>query len=84
MTVIESAQPIRRYGPPSSVVRTSGDPCTGQECAALTIALHRGEIEIIEQGRWGPYNVILRWAYPERKPSYLLAELRDAAPADSS
>jgi hypothetical protein len=50
----------------------------------LTLALHRGEVEVIEQGRWGTYNVILRWTSPERKPRYLLAELHDAAPADAS
>jgi hypothetical protein len=58
------------------------EPCTEQDCAALTHALYRGEIEIIEQGRLVPYNVILRWTSPERKPRYLLAELRDVVPAD--
>jgi hypothetical protein len=84
MRVISGAQPIRRYGPPSYVVWTAGETCTEQDCAALTIALHRGEVEVIEHGRWGPDNVILRWTYPERTPWYLLAELRDAAPADPS
>jgi hypothetical protein len=35
-------------------------------------------VEAIERGRWGPYNVILKWTYPDRKPWYFLAELADA------
>jgi len=84
MRVVRGAQPIRSYGPPSYVVWTSGEPCSEAECAALTLALHLGEVEVIEQGRWGAYNVILRWTSPARKPWYLLAELRNAAPADAS
>ena len=82
MGVIGGAQRIRPYGPPSYVVWTSGEPCTEQECVVLTNALHRGEIDVIERGHWGPYNVILRWTNPGREPWYLLAELRDAAGAD--
>jgi hypothetical protein len=58
-----------------------------EKASVSTVAfapLHRGEVEVIEHGRWGPDNVILRWTYPERTPWYLLAELRDAAPADPS
>lgn len=75
--VIKGAQPLRRYGPPSWVVWTSGEPCREEDCAALTIALNQGEVELIEQGHWGPYNVILSWAHPGHKPSFFLAELRD-------
>jgi hypothetical protein len=78
MRVITGAQPIRRYGPPSWVVWTSGEPCSDEDCAALTLAFHRGVVEAIERGRWGPYNVILKWTYPDRKPWYFLAELADA------
>jgi hypothetical protein len=82
MTVIESAQPIRRYGPPSSVVWTSGEPCVEEDCAALTLALCQGEVEVIEHGRWGTYNVILRWSRLEPKPRYFLAELQEVARAE--
>jgi hypothetical protein len=82
--IIRGAQPIRTYGPPSYVVWTSGEPCTQEECAALTIALNQGEVELIEQGRWAPYNAILRWTYPERQPRYFLAELHDATPAETT
>jgi hypothetical protein len=54
MTVIDGVQPIRRYGPPSYLVWTSGEPCTEQACAALTIALQRGEIDVIEQDVGAP------------------------------
>jgi hypothetical protein len=59
------------------MVWTSGEPCTGDHCAALTLALRRGEIQIIEHGRWGPYEVIVRWTHPEVTPLYFLAELGD-------
>jgi len=84
MRLIKNAQPIRRYGPPSSVVWTSGEPCTEQDCRALTIALHEGQAEVIEHGRWGPYNVILRWSCLERKAWYFIAELHEAPRADPS
>jgi hypothetical protein len=78
MRVIKAAQPIRRYGPPSWMVWTVGEPCTDQDCAVLTFALQRGEIELVEQGRWGSYTVILRWTDPERTSRFFLAELGDA------
>jgi hypothetical protein len=77
MPGLSAAQPIRRYGPPSWMVWTSGEPYTEADCAILTLARARGEVEIIERGRWGPYNVILCWTSREHQPMFFLAELGD-------
>jgi hypothetical protein len=43
----------------------------------LTVGLARGEVDVVEHGRWGPYNVILCWTTPERRRQFFLAELGD-------
>jgi hypothetical protein len=84
MNVIKGAQPIRPYGPPISLVWTRGEPCTEQDCAVLTTAVRSGDAETIEHGRWGPYDVILRWNHPDGEPLYFLADVQEAASADAS
>ena len=83
MQIVAGAQPIHAYGPPTGLVWTTGEPCTESDCLALMGALSRGEIEIIERGRWGSYNVILRWSATDGDARYVLAELHDT-PADPS
>jgi hypothetical protein len=78
MWIVTAAQPIRRYGPPSWIVWTSGEPCSSEACVALTAGLARGEVKVVERGRWGPYNVIACWRIPARPPWFFLAELDDA------
>jgi hypothetical protein len=34
-------------------------------------------VEVVERGRWGPYNVIVCWTIPARPPWFFLAELDD-------
>ena len=77
MRIIRGAQPIRSYGPPSWMVWTAGDPFGDEECAALNRALEHGEVEVVERGRWGRYNVIVCWRNPEHPPLFCLAELGD-------
>jgi hypothetical protein len=78
MPVIKAAQPIRRYGPPSWVVWTTGEPCTEEDCVALSVAVEQGEVELVERGQWGPYHAILCWRHPNRRPSFFLVEFGDA------
>jgi hypothetical protein len=75
MEIVKGAQPLRRYGPPSWIVWTSGDPCSDELCAALSAGLARGEVDIVEHGRWGPYKVIVCWTIPEHQPQFFLAAL---------
>ena len=84
MLSVEGAQPIRRYEPPISIVWTRGEPCTEADCVLLTAALARGEAHLVEYGRWGPYNAILRWSHAEEEPLYFLADVRGAAAADAT
>jgi hypothetical protein len=79
MRIVRRAQPIRTYEPPISIVWTRGEPCTDRDCAVLTTALRSGDADIIEHGRWGPYNAILRWSHPEEKRLYFVADVREAA-----
>jgi hypothetical protein len=81
---IEGAQPIRRYEPPISIVWTQGEPCTDADCVLLTAVLGRGEADIIERGRWGPYNAIVRWRHAQERPLYFLVEFGDAVPDSPS
>ena len=82
MRSVEAAQPIRPYAPPISMVWTQGEPCTETDCTVLTVALRRGDADIIELGRWGPYNAILRWSHAEEKSAYFLADVQETAKAD--
>ena len=78
---VQSAEPIRPYGPPAYLVWTAGQPCSTLECRQLTTALQSGEIDIVELGRWGPYNAIGQWHRGPQQISYLL-ELRHNASQD--
>ncbi len=80
MTTVTRAQPIRPYGPPTSMVWTVGEPATEQDCAVLTTALRCGDAEIVERGHWGPYSAILRWSRPNEKPCSFLIDVQEAAP----
>jgi hypothetical protein len=84
MRSVEAAQQIRTYEPPISIVWTQGEPCTEADCTVLTAALRRGDAEIMELGRWGRYNAILRWSDPEAEPRYFLADVRDTAAANAT
>jgi hypothetical protein len=72
---IVAAQPIRPYTSPMSVVWTRGEPCTEVQCHLLTTALADGTAKVIESGRWGQYNAILRWSPNENMSLYFLGEL---------
>jgi len=72
---VQAAQPIRPYEPPISIVWTRGDPASDADCLLLTAALASGHADIIEHGRWGRYNVILRWSHADEKPLYFLADV---------
>ena len=84
MVSVEGAQPIRPYEPPVSIVWTRGEPCTGADCVLLTAALASGDAAIIEFGRWGRYNVVLRWSSANEVAFYFLADVRDAEPTDAA
>jgi hypothetical protein len=84
MGSIEAAQPIRAYEPPISIVWTRGEPCNEADCLLLTAALRHGDVDIIEHGRWGPYNAILRWSQADGKALYFLTALRGCAPTDAT
>jgi hypothetical protein len=78
MGTVQAAQPIRTYEPPISIVWTRGEPSSDADCRLLTAALTSGHADIIEHGRWGRYNVILRWSQAEEKPRYFLADVVEA------
>jgi hypothetical protein len=75
---VQAAQPIRSYEPPISIVWTRGEPSSDADCLLLTAALASGHADIIEHGRWGRYNVILRWRHADERPLYFLADVVDA------
>ena len=60
------------------MVWTSGEPGTPEECAVLTSELQSGRVEVIEEGRWGPYHTIVKWTDAEDEPRYFLVELVEA------
>jgi len=82
MRIVEAAPPVRPYEPPISIVWTQGEPSTEADCILLTAALRSGDADIIELGRWGPYNAILRWSHAEEKSAYFLADVQETAKAD--
>ncbi len=84
MLSVEGAQPIRAYEPPISIVWTRGEPCTEADCVLLTAALTSGDADIIEYGRWGVYNLILRWSHANESALYFLADVRDSEPTDAA
>jgi hypothetical protein len=84
MLSVEGAQPIRPYEPPISIVWTRGEPCTDADCVLLTAALASGDARMIERGRWGPYDVILRWSHADEDLRYFLAAVRDGEPLDAT
>jgi hypothetical protein len=79
MTTVTRAQPIRPYGPPTSMVWTRGEPALEQDCVVLTAALRCADAEIVERGHWGPYNAIVRWIRPNEKPRFFLVDVQEAA-----
>jgi hypothetical protein len=78
MGTVQAAQPIRSYEPPISIVWTRGEPSSHRDCLLLTAALASDHADIIEHGRWGRYNVILRLSQAEEKTRYFLADVVDA------
>jgi hypothetical protein len=80
--VIRNAEAIRPYGPPSYLVWSTGQVCTGLECAELTTALRTGAAWIAEFGRWGLYNAIVQWPNASKRQSYLV-ELEAASIPES-
>jgi hypothetical protein len=78
MGTFQAAQPIRTYEPPISIVWTRGEPSSDADCLLLTAALASGKAHIIEHGRWGRYNVILRLSHADEKSLYFLANVADA------
>jgi hypothetical protein len=78
MSTVRAAQPIRSYDPPISIVWTRGEPSSDADCLLLTAALGSGHADIIEHGRWGRYNMILRLSHTEEKPLYFLADVVEA------
>jgi hypothetical protein len=84
MKIIRGAQPIRPYDPPTSIVRTRSEPCADQDCVVLTAALATGPANIIEHGRWGSYNAILRWRHTDTASLYFLTDVRDTAEPDTA
>jgi len=57
------------------LVWTSGEPCAPEECALLTSDLQSGQVEVVEDGRWGPYDTIVKWMDSDGAPRYFLVEL---------
>ena len=84
MLSVDGAQPIRPYEPPISIVWTQGEPSTDADCALLTAALAGGDADLIEYGRWGPYNVILRVGPAAQNARYFLADVRRIEPTDAA
>jgi hypothetical protein len=84
MLSVDGAQPIRPYEPPVSIVWTQGEPSTNADCALLTAALASGDADLIEYGRWGPYNVILRVGRTAQTARYFLANVRNVEPTDAA
>jgi hypothetical protein len=84
MLRVESAQPIRPYVPPISMVWTRGDPSDAATCSLLAAALAGGDAQVVEHGHWGPYNVILRLGRAGENERYFLAELREAGPGNAA
>ena len=85
MLSVEGAQPIRQYEPPISiVVWTRGDPCSDADCVLRTAALASGPAHSIEYGRWGIYNLILRFRDDAGKARYFLADGRYSEPTDAA
>ena len=84
MISVEGAQPIRPYEPPISIVWTQGEACTADDCLLLAAALRGGDADIIELGRWGPYNAILRVDRASQNARYFLAEMREVEPTDEA
>jgi hypothetical protein len=84
MLSVEGAQPIRPSEPPISIVWTQGEPSTDAACALLAAALAGGDADLIEYGRWGPYNVILRVGRAAQNAHYFLADVRNIEPTDAA
>ena len=84
MISVEGAQPIRPYKPPISIVWTQGEPSTEADCVLLTAALANGDADMIEYGRWGVYNVILRLGDAAANARYFLADVREVEPTDAA
>jgi hypothetical protein len=83
MWSVSGAQAIRPYDAPISIVWTQGEPCDEAYCALLTAALACGDADIIEHGRWGPYNAILCWPHPDARAAYFLVEAYDTQSDDA-
>ena len=81
---IGGAQPIHPYEPPISIVWTEGEPSTAADCVLLTAALANGDAAIVEYGRWGVYNVILRVGRDVRNARYFLADVHNVEPTDAA
>ena len=84
MLSVHGAQPIRPYEPPISIVWTQGEPCTEADCVLLTAALTNGDADILEWGRWGVYNAIVRLGDAAQNWRYCLADLRNIEPTDAA
>ena len=78
MGTVHAAQPIRSYEPPHPDGVDQGEPSSGADCLLLAAALASGHADIIEHGRWGRYNVIVRLRHAEEKSLYFLADVGDA------
>jgi hypothetical protein len=70
--------------PPISIVWTQGEPSTDADCVLLTAALANGDAAIIEYGRWGVYNAILRVGRATRNARYFLADVHNVEPTDAA
>jgi hypothetical protein len=66
------------------MVWTRGEPADSETCVLLTAALAGGDADLIEFGRWGPYNVILRVGRTTENTRYFLAEVREQSPEDAA
>jgi hypothetical protein len=82
MICIEGAQPIHPYEPPISIVWTQGEPSTDADCVLLAAALANGDAAVVEYGRWGVYNVILRVGRANAR--YFLADVHNGEPIDAA